>query len=159
MLETIPSFSIGKHNGLRVEEEDEEMESESEEGEENGREGFSVVNGVILSEAGKARDGVCRVSFDEQEEGGSGKEMYLAKGLGVECCGDGIGGCRGGGGGSSDHNPLGSGGNDGDRHDVEEYYKKMVKENPGDPLFLRNYANFLYQVSSVYFPVYSKQKS
>ena len=75
------------------------------------------------------------------KEVGSGKEMYLAKGLGVECCGDGIGGCRGGGGG--DHNPLGSGGNDGDRHAVEEYYKKMVKENPGDPLFLRNYANFL----------------
>ncbi|XP_047167139.1 uncharacterized protein LOC124836104 [Vigna umbellata] len=145
MLETIPSFSLGKHSGLRLEEEDEEMESESEEGEEKGVEGLSVVNGVILSEAWKAKDGVCRVSFGEQEEVGSGKEMYLAKGLGVECCGDGIGGCIGGGGGSSDHNPLGSGGNDGDRHDVEEYYKKMVKENPGDPLFLRNYANFLYQ--------------
>lgn len=149
VLETIPSFSLVKHNGFRVEEEDEEMESESEDGEEKKGEGLSVVNGVILSETGKARDGVCRVSFGEQEEVGSGKEMYLAKGLGVECCGDGIGGCIGGGGGSSDHNPLGSGGNDGDRHEVEEYYKKMVKENPGDPLFLRNYANFLYQVSSL----------
>ena len=139
VLETIPSFSTAKHNGLSEEEEDEEMESESEDG-------FSVVNGgkdVIFSEEVRVKNGVCRVSFGDQEEVGSGKEMYLAKGLGVECCGDGIGGCRGGGGG--DHNPLGSGGNDGDRHAVEEYYKKMVKENPGDPLFLRNYANFLYQ--------------
>ncbi|RDY10837.1 hypothetical protein CR513_04570 [Mucuna pruriens] len=151
VLETIPSFSTAKHNGLsEEEEEDEEMESESEDGEEKRGDGFSVVNGgkgVILSEEVGVRDGICRVSFEEEEEVGSGKEMYLAKGLGVECCGDGVGGCRsgGGGGGGGDHNPMGSGGNDGDRHGVEEYYKKMVKENPGDPLFLRNYANFLYQ--------------
>jgi len=29
---------------------------------------------------------------------------------------------------------LGSGGNDGDRHEVEEYYKKIVKENLGDEI-------------------------
>lgn len=29
---------------------------------------------------------------------------------------------------------------------VEEYYKKMVEENPNNPLFLRNYAQFLSQV-------------
>jgi predicted ATPase len=34
-------------------------------------------------------------------------------------------------------------------HGTEEYYKKMVQENPGNPLFLRNYAQFLYQVSPV----------
>lgn len=33
---------------------------------------------------------------------------------------------------------------------VEEHYKKMVKENPSNPLFLRNYAQFLFQVRSVY---------
>jgi hypothetical protein len=32
---------------------------------------------------------------------------------------------------------------------VEEYYKKMVQQNPGNPLFLRNYAQFLYQVTSI----------
>ncbi|TKY62312.1 hypothetical protein E2542_SST12168 [Spatholobus suberectus] len=152
VLETIPSFYTGNHEGLR--EEDEEMESESEDGEERGElegekrgDGFSVVNdgkGVILSEEATVKDGVCRVSFGDKEEGGSGKEMYLAKGLGVECCGDGVGGCRGSGG-TGDHNPKGFGGNDGDGHGVEEYYKKMVKENPGNSLFLRNYANFLYQ--------------
>ena len=30
--------------------------------------------------------------------------------------------------------------------DFEEYYKKMVEENPNNPLFLRNYAQFLCQV-------------
>ncbi|KAL2344915.1 hypothetical protein Fmac_006200 [Flemingia macrophylla] len=136
VLETIPSFST-KQNGVRQEEEDEETESGSEDG-------FSGVKGVILSEEVGVKDGVCRVGVGENDEVGSDKEMYLAKGLGVECCGDGIGGCRGGGG-VGDHNPMGSGGNDGDKHRVEEYYKKMVKENPGNSLFLRNYAKFLYQ--------------
>ena len=89
MLETIPSYSTAKHNGLSEEEEDEEMESESEDG-------FSVVNGgkdVIFSEEVRVKNGVCRVSFGDQEEVGSGKEMYLAKGLGVECCGEWWKGC------------------------------------------------------------------
>jgi hypothetical protein len=84
--------------------------------------------------------------------------MYLAKGLGigVDFCGggDGIGGgCRGGGNGGSDYNSMGSERNDGDNnnHGVEEYYKKMVQQNPGNPLFLRNYAQFLYQVTSISF--------
>lgn len=29
---------------------------------------------------------------------------------------------------------------------VEEYYKKMIDESPNNPLFLRNYAQFLCQV-------------
>lgn len=29
---------------------------------------------------------------------------------------------------------------------VEEYYKILVEENPNNPLFLRNYAQFLCQV-------------
>lgn len=33
---------------------------------------------------------------------------------------------------------------------VEEHYKKMVEENPCNPLFLRNYAQFLFQVRSPY---------
>ncbi|KAK7284155.1 hypothetical protein RJT34_18896 [Clitoria ternatea] len=148
VLETIPSFSTGRHKGL-LEEEEDEVESDVEDGGGRGeleeeRNMLSVVNGVkgvILSEEMRVKDGVCRVSFGEVEE------MYLAKGLGVDVCGDGIGGCRGGGGGGDGdlNNPRGSGGHDGDRHGVEEYYKKMVKENPGNPLFLRNYANFLYQ--------------
>lgn len=39
----------------------------------------------------------------------------------------------------------GSGGDGGgDNHEVEEYYqRKLVEENPGNPLFLSNYAQFL----------------
>ncbi|XP_057484639.1 uncharacterized protein LOC130771017 [Actinidia eriantha] len=48
--------------------------------------------------------------------------MYLARGLGVERVN------IGGGGGT-----------------VEEHYKRLVEENPGNPLFLRNYAQFLYE--------------
>ncbi|XP_027349716.1 uncharacterized protein LOC113861229 [Abrus precatorius] len=157
VLETIPSVSTGKGKGLSEEEEDEETESDIEYEERGGGlrenqrkdDGFSVVNrgnDMILSEEVRVKDGVCRVSFGDQEVG-SDKEMFLAKGLGVDVCGDGIGGCIGGGGGSGgdDHNHMGSGGHDGDRQGVEEYYKRMVKENPCNPLFLRNYANFLYQ--------------
>lgn len=38
----------------------------------------------------------------------------------------------------------------GNGSNVEEYYKKMVEENPNNPLFLRNYAQFLCQVRLCY---------
>ncbi|WJX79075.1 hypothetical protein P8452_62229 [Trifolium repens] len=137
-LETIPSFSLSKHTGLREEEEDEDEESDIED---EGYE-FSMLNsssGMMQTEEVKVIDRVCKVSFGN-------KEMYLAKGLGVDVSGDGIdGGCRGGNGGG-DYSSMGSRGNDGDsNHKVEEYYKKMVQQNPGNSLFLRNYAQFLYQ--------------
>lgn len=31
---------------------------------------------------------------------------------------------------------------------VEQHYKKLMEENPCNPLFLRNYAQFLFQVRS-----------
>lgn len=134
-LETIPSFSLSKQTGLREEETDFEDEGYDDD--------FSSVlnstaSGVVVND--EVKDRVFRVSFGEEGKVGN-KEMYLAKGLGV----DGIGGCSGGNGGG-DYNSMGSGGNDGDsNHGVEEYYKKMVQQNPGNPLFLRNYAQFLYQ--------------
>lgn len=30
--------------------------------------------------------------------------------------------------------------------ELKKYYRSMTEENPSDPLFLRNYAQFLYQV-------------
>ncbi|KAL5059756.1 hypothetical protein RYX36_031360 [Vicia faba] len=142
-LETIPSFSLSKRTGLREEEEDvEESDVEDEEGYDDE---FSVMSSMKVS---AEMDRVCGVSFGEEGKFGS-KEMYLAKGLGVEVCGDGIGGgCRGGNGGGGDSNSMGSRGNEGDHnnnHEVEEYYKKMVQRNPGNSLFLRNYAQFLHQ--------------
>jgi len=148
-LETIPSFSLSKRTGLREEEEDlEESDIEDEEGYDE----FSVMNRMMM--LSEEVDRVCRVSFDEEGEFGD-NEMYLAKGLGVDFCGgDGIsGGCRGGGNGGGDYNSMDSERNDGENnnHGVEQYYKKMVQQNPGNPLFLRNYAQFLYQVTSISF--------
>lgn len=34
----------------------------------------------------------------------------------------------------------------GEVENVEEYYKRMIEENPCNPLVLRNYAQFLCQV-------------
>ena len=34
--------------------------------------------------------------------------------------------------------------------DVEDYYRRMVQENPCNPLVLSNYARFLHQVTIVY---------
>lgn len=134
-LETIPSFSLSKHTGLRQEEDD--VESEIEDEDEEGEEVFCVLDS--LSEDVKVKlDRVCSVAYGE--EVGCKDMMYLAKGLGVD------GGCRGGNNGGKS---MGSGGNDGDNnnHDgVEEFYKNMVEQNPGNSLFLRNYAQFLYQV-------------
>lgn len=31
-------------------------------------------------------------------------------------------------------------------NNIEDYYKKMVNENSSDPLFLKTYSQFLYQV-------------
>lgn len=142
-LETIPSLSFSNCKGLREEDEEEE-ESEFEEGQEEMEEEKRIVNKMIVSEEVTVENGTCSVGFGELQEMMPGKAMYVAKGLGIEGCDDGIGGFRGGsgGGGGGDYNSMGSGGDDG----VEEYYKRMVDENPSNTLFLRNYAQFLYQV-------------
>lgn len=83
----------------------------------------------------------------EGERGIAGQEMHLAEGLGI----GGRGGSQGGGGGGAggEFNSEGSSGDGWDSQGVEEYYEKMVTENPGNPLFLSNYAQFLYQVNHV----------
>lgn len=60
--------------------------------------------------------------------------LFLARGIGIDRIGSGLlnaGGCGDGSGG--------------ERSDVENYYRKMVEEDPSNALFLRNYAQFLYQ--------------
>lgn len=69
-------------------------------------------------------------------------KMFLAKGLGVET---GFDSGVGGSGGNFTAVHFGKGGNGGEGHDVEKHYKRMVNANPGNPLFLRNYAQFLHQ--------------
>ncbi|KAJ4728332.1 Tetratricopeptide repeat (TPR)-like superfamily protein [Melia azedarach] len=151
MLETIPSFSYCTLKGRR-EEDEEESDLEDEEDiqdyfEENGEEEDCLEENneeslqsclknekmsMLLIEEMQRLDNMWKVDL----EGFAGQEMYLAKGLGI----GGRGGSRGGGG---EFNPAG--GDNGDKQEIEEYYKKMVDENPGNPLFLRNYAHFLYK--------------
>lgn len=92
----------------------------------------------ILTEEVNIKVDNCNLGFGDGECLGQG--MFIARGLGI---GDGVGGVGGGCGGGGEFSSAGS---DGDNGGVEEYYKKMVEEHPGDPLFLRNYAQFLYQV-------------
>ncbi|KAJ9547842.1 hypothetical protein OSB04_020385 [Centaurea solstitialis] len=83
----------------------------------------------------------------KDEIGESCSQMYLAKGIGVD-----VGfGCRDGGGGGGGDRSLslvarGVGDGDGGDGDVEEHYRKMMNENPRNPLCLGNYAKFLYQL-------------
>ncbi|KAK9287749.1 hypothetical protein L1049_016189 [Liquidambar formosana] len=76
-----------------------------------------------------------RKSTYEEESGPVSPSLNLAAGLGIEVAGFG-GGIDGVEFTAAN---FGEGGN------IEEYYKKMVEENPSNPLFLRNYAQFLYQ--------------
>ncbi|KAB2636423.1 hypothetical protein D8674_026957 [Pyrus ussuriensis x Pyrus communis] len=155
MLETIPSFSLHKSGGYEDDEDDsdveyEEYEEEEEEefGEEDtervvATEGKNVgleekVKNVSLTQDLKFLDKIWRAGFEEKRELAS-QEMYLAKGLGV-----GGGGSGRRGGGEVKWDGYGSDGGD-DNRGAEGHYKKLVEENPGSPLFLGNYAQFLYK--------------
>lgn len=148
MLQTIPSFS--PQNSADEEDSDIEYEDEEEEFEENvervvAMEGENVgleekVKNMSLTQDVKFLDKIWSAGFEEKRELVS-REMHLAKGLGIG--GGGGGGSRGRG----EVNWEGSGDDGGDNHGAEGHYKKLVEENPGNPLFLGNYAQFLYQVS------------
>ncbi|CAN6302360.1 unnamed protein product [Urochloa humidicola] len=80
--------------------------------------------------------------------------LFLARGLGIDRLGSGLlsadggagfGGSDGGGG-----SKLVTSDNGGDRSGIEMHYKKMIEEDPCNGLFLRNYAQFLYQVKGDY---------
>lgn len=68
----------------------------------------------------------------EQEERSVSPQLHLAAGLGV-----GVAGTVGGSIGTAEGPRFGG--------IVEDYYKRKLKENPSNPLFLRNYAHFLSQ--------------
>uniref|UniRef100_A0A0E0CV03 Uncharacterized protein n=1 Tax=Oryza meridionalis TaxID=40149 RepID=A0A0E0CV03_9ORYZ len=81
--------------------------------------------------------------------------LFLARGLGIDRLGSGLLSADGGGGGigGSDGGSGGAGGsylvtsdNGENRSDIEMHYKKMIEEDPCNGLFLRNYAQFLYQI-------------
>ncbi|TVU48431.1 hypothetical protein EJB05_08067 [Eragrostis curvula] len=103
------------------------------------------------------------MSFGQFAFGGGGSTysqehpLFLARGLGIDRLGsgllgadggDGVGGFGGGGDGGGSY--LVTSGNGGDRSGIEMHYKKMIEEDPCNGLFLRNYAQFLYQVKGDY---------
>ncbi|XP_043704224.1 uncharacterized protein LOC122654280 [Telopea speciosissima] len=158
VLETIPSFSIySSRDGSEVEDEDEEEKEENMD-QRDGLLGRSVTIGDFIAavESGEfsfGRNNNMGLIVEEEHSYGMGEEkklvsppLYLARGIGIEV--GGLGGGAGGGGGyggggfSPDRSGEG-GGREGSQ--IEEYYKKRVEENPCNPLFLRNYAQFLYQ--------------
>ncbi|KAK6161121.1 hypothetical protein DH2020_004502 [Rehmannia glutinosa] len=71
----------------------------------------------------------------KEEKRPSSPPLHLAMGLGIDVAG------FGGHNNSVDYNNTHSD----ESTNVEEYYRKMVEENPRDPLSLRNYALFLHQ--------------
>ncbi|KAF9612308.1 hypothetical protein IFM89_038911 [Coptis chinensis] len=149
VLQTIPSFSV---YSTRNEEDEEEEEMEEEvEGELSEKYGFlkraitigDNINGefsfgknmdLVMEEEGGNE--LNNFGDNEEEEEGEPKSppLYLAKGLGMDF-----------GFGGGDFSIQEIGGGDRDNSSMEEYYKEMVEENPGNSLFLRNYAQFLYQ--------------
>ncbi|KAE8730615.1 Tetratricopeptide repeat-like superfamily protein, putative isoform 2 [Hibiscus syriacus] len=150
MLETIPSFSI-YNSGARCEEED---ESDFEEEEEKEKEEFQLKENeeMVIAAVKGSSHGFNSISLDNlllneqvkviDEKGLVGQEMFLPTGIQTATDGGNRSGISGGyGNRSGGFNSAGSNG-DGE---VEEYYKRMVEENPGNPLFLENYAQFLYQ--------------
>ncbi|KAL0538342.1 hypothetical protein IC582_027358 [Cucumis melo] len=142
VLQTIPSFSF---YGSRVrteedEEEEEDREIDTEE-EEDDLGNFGINAAVITPEVRAMEQAWSRVGAGGDGIGFVGdlrKEMYLARGLG-------IGGGPGDGGGGGRLHTGGGGGGGGEEYGMEEYYKKMVVENPGNALVLSNYAEFLYK--------------
>nr|XP_043622651.1 uncharacterized protein LOC122594244 [Erigeron canadensis] len=142
-LETIPSFSYQNSRFKSEDGESSDHEHEEFDKDDQGFSGFDIENKVLSL---NKQLGFANLAINDDLGGGdSGSSpMYLAKGIGVDTgfgCG---GGDIGPGGGGRNLSHIGDGGGD-NNHDTEERYKKMVNENPGNPLFLRNYAQFLYQ--------------
>lgn len=122
-LETIQSFTA--RDGARDEEEEEDDDEEQETS--FGAFGFGAGGGSTYA----------------QEH-----PLFLARGLGIDRLGSGLlsadcGGIDGGAGGGY---LVASGGGGGDRSGIEIHYKRLIEEDPCNGLFLRNYAQFLYQV-------------
>lgn len=140
-LETIPSFSF--HGSGSCEDEESEEEDELEEAIDG------VDQGLKAEMSLKVVERIEEMSLKVAE----GREMYLIRqSMVVNGGGDGPSGDCGGSGGGGGCRPVAYDRGGGDSHgfSIEEHYKKMLEENPNNPLFLRNYAHFLYQVSNLF---------
>lgn len=134
-LEAIPSYN---------DDDDDEEEEEEEVVEEENLNLFTVQN---LAGVEAEFNGFCDAD---------GGRMYLAAGIGLKSIcfleDGGFGGRgSGGGGGGGSYRPGGGFGDGGDNRglSLEKHYKSMLMQDPCNPLLLRNYANFLYQVTMI----------
>lgn len=149
-LETIPSVSFHKSSGKY--EDDSEYEEDDDQEDNLGNQDQQV-NDSIRNDVENTRFG-----FNEEmkyvsayanvglqkEINDENSQMYLARGLGISGVDMNFGGGNGSYGGFGGSYRSG----DGDEKDLEKHYKKMVQDHPGNPLCLRNYAQFLYQTKN-----------
>ncbi|GER24961.1 tetratricopeptide repeat protein [Striga asiatica] len=126
-LEAIPSFS--SHQSTASSENGEEFES----------------GGVFVSGSKKMESLVSEnVGNNVGLSFGDIGKMYLASGLGISGIGCVDFGGNGGGGGGGSYRSVDFDREGGDVS-MEEHYRRMMEENPGNALFMSNYAQFLYQ--------------
>ena len=139
-LETIPSFSFHKSSGKYEDDSEYEEDDNEEDSFEDQDQQFNKFTSYGTNEEMKYVNAYANVGL--QKERNENSQMYLARGLGISGVDMNFGGNNGSYGGFGGGNRSG----DDDDKDVEKHYKKMVQDNPGNPLCLRNYAQFLYQV-------------
>ncbi|KAI0493520.1 hypothetical protein KFK09_023638 [Dendrobium nobile] len=142
-LETIPSFSLYSYKTV---EEDEEEKIEDQE------EDYQIAEKFSFLEHGE-KNGV-DLSFNELSQRAS-QPLFLARGLGIDRLASGLmnlgvdGGAvmvgGGGGGDGRDGNCSLKTDHGGEGYELEMYYKRVIEEDPGNALILRNYAQFLYE--------------
>jgi hypothetical protein len=160
MLHSSPSFSIfykndeledEGHNGTDVGREEELMRTitirENIKSIGSGDFSFGKTSMGLIEEEGEKEqeqdsNGIENFDIEEVREPAS-PPLYLAAGLGIDDID--LGGNSGGGGGFHLSFP-----NFDEDDDVEEYYKRMIYENPFHPLLLSNYARLL-QVRLVFY--------
>eukprot|EP00258_Populus_trichocarpa_P047473 XP_024463492.1 uncharacterized protein LOC7494753 isoform X2 [Populus trichocarpa] len=152
MLHSSPSFSIfykndeledEGHNGTDVGREEELMRTitirENIESIGSGDFSFGKTSMGLIEEEGEKeqeQDSNGIENFDIEVREPASPPLYLAAGLGIDDID--LGGNSGGGGGFHLSFP-----NFDEDDDVEEYYKRMIDENPFHPLLLSNYARLL----------------
>ncbi|KAF8389587.1 hypothetical protein HHK36_024104 [Tetracentron sinense] len=135
-LEPIPSFSGDDRDGNDTEEEDDDDDDDGIKEEEfsfplmggdhaNGIEGNGGFG--MLSFMNMTNDGVLGTSESTHNFFQEPSSLYMALGLGMEM------------------DAAVVEGNTFDAEQMERHYERIVKENPANPLILRNYARFLYK--------------
>lgn len=139
ILETIPSFSMYSYKTV---EEDEEKLQEQED--------YQFDEQFSFLEHGE-QNGVDQSSGELRQR--ASQPLFLARGLGIDRLASGLMNLGvddgavmiGGGSGGRDGNYSVKTGYGEDSYELESYYKRMIEEDPGNALILRNYAQFLHQ--------------